>query len=103
MVVPYFSQGRASTRNGIDMTSRLQRLCVAAIQELSLDLTGARVLTEAASGSFVVTPLLAALAGGQVDAVARDSKYGRAEDIIASIKELAVAWRMADRINFHTR
>ena len=59
------------------------------IEDLSLDLMGIRVLTEAASGPFVVTPLIAARAGAErVVAVARDSCYGRAQEV----KEYVETW-----------
>ena len=42
---------------------RLVRLMRQAVARCELDLSGAVVLTEAASGAYVVTPVLAALAG----------------------------------------
>lgn len=61
---------------------RAERLMRAVIQDLELDLRDITVLTEAASGAFAVTALLAALAGAQrVFAVTRDSRYGSAADV----------------------
>lgn len=61
---------------------RAERLMRAVIQDLELDLRDITVLTEAASGAFAVTPLLAALAGAQrVLAVTRDSRYGSAAEV----------------------
>ena len=61
---------------------RLLRLCQAAVERCELDLRHLIVLTEAATGAYAVTPLIAALAGAdQVLAVTRDSRWGRAEDI----------------------
>lgn len=53
-----------------------------AIQRLKLDLHGLRVLTEAATGSYIVTPIICALAGAEeVIAVTADSRYGKGEDV----------------------
>ena len=48
-------------RPGLD-PRRLIRLMSAAIGRCGLDLSGLTVLTEAASGAYVVTPVLAAMA-----------------------------------------
>jgi hypothetical protein len=50
------------------------------IQKYDLSLTGLTVFTEAATGSYKYTPIIAALAGAeQVYAIAADSKYGQKE------------------------
>ena len=46
------------------------------VEALGLNLQGKTVLTEAASGAYVVTPLLAAIAGAKVYAFTRTTKYG---------------------------
>lgn len=71
---------------------RLHRLAVRALETFSLDLTGLRVLTEAASGPYVVTPLLAAMAGGSVLALTRDSRYGSADEVKRNTLDLARLW-----------
>jgi len=58
------------------------------IDELRLDLLGRTVLTEAATGPYVVTPLLAALAGARVLAFTKDSSHGSAEDAIAQTRQM---------------
>lgn len=61
---------------------RVGRLITEAIKDLDLNLKNITVLTEAASGPFVVTPLIAAMAGAEkVIAVTRDSRYGLAEEV----------------------
>jgi hypothetical protein len=68
---------------------RLVALMQAAVERCHLDLSGAVVLTEAASGPYVVTPLLAALAGAdKVFALARTTPYGSIEDVVAHTFEL---------------
>lgn len=51
------------------------------IRLFDLDLKGLTVLTEAASGSFYVTPVIAARAGAQVRAYVKDSPYGTKEEV----------------------
>ncbi len=66
----------------INNLSRVGRLIESAIEDLALDLSGINVLTEAASGAFVVTSLIAAAAGAdRVFAVTRDSEYGMSRDV----------------------
>jgi hypothetical protein len=57
-------------------------LVVSAVERCRLNLSGRVVLTEAASGAYVVTPVLAALAGAvQVFALCRSTQYGSVEEI----------------------
>lgn len=51
------------------------------INLLSLNFNGKVVLTEAATGYYIVTPFIAALAGAKVFAFSKDSKYGTASDV----------------------
>lgn len=81
---------------------RLSRLLRTAVEQCQLDLTGLVVLTEAATGPYVVTPLLAALAGGQVYAVAGASRYGTIDHAIAQTLGIANHLDVADRINIVT-
>lgn len=83
--------GAAETlrRGGIANPSRLAKLIRDAIAFLRLDLSGLTVLTEAASGPFVVTPVIAALAGAErVLALTRDSRYGSVAEVIAQTRAL---------------
>ncbi len=78
---------------------RIEKLIGDAIDTYNLDLSGLTVLTEAASGNYVVTPLIAALAGSdRVFAITQDSKYGKAVDIRTFTLELAQRWGVEDRI-----
>lgn len=77
---------------------RLVRLMDMAIERCRLDLTGLAILTEAASGPYAVTPVLAAMAGGTVYALAGPSKYATAEELRESTIELARMTGVADRI-----
>lgn len=71
---------------------RLVYLMRRAISEIGLDLTGVTVLTEAATGAYAVTPVIAALAGApHVYCRARSSKYGSVPEVTAWIKALSRA------------
>ena len=68
---------------------RSEKLIRECIDRFALDLSGLVVLTEAAGGNFMSTPIIAALAGArEVIAVTRDSPWGKAKDIIAD----TVSW-----------
>jgi hypothetical protein len=72
------------------------------IQDLNIQLENECVLTEAASGAYACTPVLAAIAGAEVHAFARDSKYGSAIECIKEVQALAELCGVIDRIHFHT-
>jgi hypothetical protein len=69
---------------------RLARLMEAAIGRCHLDLSGTIVLTEAATGAYVVTPVLAAMAGARrVFGVTYPSRHGSVDDVASQTMELA--------------
>jgi hypothetical protein len=82
---------------------RLSHLVGAAVERCALDLSGRTVLTEAASGAYVVTPVIAALSGARVVAMTADSRYGSAAEVIAATTALADRLGVADRITITTR
>jgi hypothetical protein len=71
-----------------------------AISKLSLNLSGATVLTEAATGHYFVTPVLAALAGAKTIAVASNSPYGTADEAISWVKNQAEKVGVESDISF---
>jgi hypothetical protein len=78
---------------------REQRIAAECIARFDLNLTGLTVLTEAASGAYLFTPLIAALAGAErVLALTADSDYGAKEEVAAATKEAAAASGAKDRI-----
>jgi hypothetical protein len=85
--------------------ARLRRLLAEVVARLELDLTGACVLTEAASRHFAVTPAIAVAAGApEVYAVARDSQYATAREAAEHVQEVAGAAGLdVDRIRFVSR
>jgi hypothetical protein len=83
--------------------SRLAALAARAVDDLQLDLEGTTVLTEAATGPYAVTPVLAAMAGArQVHAVTAATRHGSVEDVIAQTMDLATRRGVADRISITT-
>jgi len=85
--MPTVTGGRATETIA---TERLARLAREAVDRLRLDLRGAVVLTEAATGAYAVTPVLAALAGAaEVHAVTRDSRHGAVADVVDETHRLA--------------
>ena len=86
----------------LEAHNRVQRLIDAAIDRFALDLSGLTVLTETASGPFVVTPLIAARAGASVIAVTRDSRFASAAEVREYTLEWAERLRLSDRIELHS-
>src|SRR3954470_3426689 len=87
----------SDTRPGLD-PRRLVRLMREAIERCDLDLQGLTVLTEAASGAYVVTPVLAAMSGADVVAVTAGNAYSSAEEIRELTLGLARLAGVGDRI-----
>ena len=84
-------------------TARLARLVREAVDRCALDLAGRTVLTEAATGAYVVTPVVAAAAGARVVALTADSRYGTAAEVEAATGALARRLGVNDRIEIITR
>ena len=62
-----------------------------AIKNFDLCLKGKTVLTEAATGNYMVTPVIAALSGAEVFAFTRFSRYGTIEEVRQQTNELQKA------------
>src|SRR5579884_1842531 len=76
------------TRPGLNPL-RLIRLMRAAIDRCGLDLSGLTVLTEAATGAYAVTGVLAAMAGAEVYALAGGTAFATSEELDRLTRELA--------------
>jgi hypothetical protein len=77
---------------------RLARLVDDAVQRCALDLRGVSVLTEAATGPYAVTPVLAAAAGASVVALTASTRYGTLDDVRAVTLDLAERLGVTNRI-----
>ncbi|HJU16610.1 MAG TPA: hypothetical protein VJ770_09070 [Stellaceae bacterium] len=79
---------------------RLVALMRRAIAATGLDLSDMTVLTEAASGAYGVTPIIAAMAGARrVHAFTRPSRYGSVLDVTDWTSQLATAAGVAAHID----
>jgi len=80
---------------------RAEKIIREVINLLRVDLSGYTVLTEAGSGYFALTPIIASLANAQrVYAWTRDSSYGRATDIIGEGKAIMRSLHLNDTIEY---
>jgi len=78
---------------------RSYQLIKEALKKFDLDLSGLRVLTEAATGNYVLTPIVAALAGAEkVFALTRDSRYGDVKTVSETTLSLAKKWGVDQKI-----
>ncbi|MFQ6118253.1 MAG: hypothetical protein ACE5KE_00035 [Methanosarcinales archaeon] len=78
---------------------RVKNLMNKAISDIRLNLSGLTVLTEAASGNYVVTPIIAALAKAEkVFAITRDSIYGKATEVAELTLKFARFYEIGDKI-----
>lgn len=62
--------------------ARMRKVVKKAIKKFNLDLKGLTVFTEAATGNYLYTSIISALAGSdRVFAVTGDSKYGKKDEV----------------------
>lgn len=88
---------------GIRNPSRLVNLIEHTITTLHLDLRGFTIVTEAASGPYVVTPIIAALANAdRVLALTRDSRFASADQVIEQTNALANLCGVSNSIQIAT-
>ncbi len=70
---------------------------------LELDLSGFKVITEAATGPYAVTAALAALAGAEVDAVADDTDFGSYDEAARQTMDIAELCDVSAHVRVVTR
>ena len=94
---------KTSWRTGPVNDARIVKLIPETVAAFGLDLSGLTVLTEAASGAYVVTPIIAALAGAhRVIAVTGESRYASVDAVIAQTRELASRFGVDAAVEIHT-
>jgi hypothetical protein len=92
----------SDTRPGFN-PHRLIALIQQSIQRCELQLDNLTVLTEAATGAYVVTPVIAAMAGAKkVFAITQSSRYGTIEEVKAQTEQLAKIGGVSEQIEFTT-
>ena len=72
------------------------------LEKFNLNLKGKNVLTEAATGNYVVTPIIAALAGANVYAFTKNSKYGTIKEVKKQTIELTKKFGIENKIKIIT-
>lgn len=89
LAAPQAGTDAAPVRPGFAPT-RLAALVRDAVTESRLDLRGRTVVTEAATGAYVVTPVIAALAGAaRVVALTRSTRHGTVAEVRRATEQLA--------------
>lgn len=76
--------------------ANLQQEIQQTIGSLGLNLSGKTVLTEAASGAYCVTPLIAGMAGAKVIAYGKSTRYGAIEDVFAELNQRRQAFDLKE-------
>ena len=78
---------------------RIKNIINQSISTFQLNLSGLTILTEAATGYYILTPIIAALARADyVLALTRDSKYGQVAEVRRETMKLARTWNVDDKI-----
>ena len=81
-------------------TARNVEIAKSCINRLNLNLEGLSILTECASGPYAFTPIMASMAGAEVMALGRDSRYGTYADNRAIIQDVCRSYGLKDNIEF---
>lgn len=91
-------------RNDIRIVKEAKRIIYDTIKKIRLDLSGLKILTEAATGNWIYTPFIAALANAScVICVTKDSKYGKAKDIVDNFNKLTKYFDVENKINIYKK
>lgn len=94
---PLYGDARMTAE--IPNLARNAQLIKQAVLKLELDLSGLTVLTEAASGPYAVTPVIASMAGAKrVLAVTADSPYATADEVVRQTRALESACGLPHRV-----
>jgi hypothetical protein len=97
------NEGGIKEKYTIKSFYRTSRLIRQAIGKFGLNLDDLTILTEAASGNYIFTPLIAALSGAKkVHAVTKDSRYAPAKQVIKNTFLLAESLGVRERIKIYT-
>jgi len=77
-----------------------EKIIKSSISKINLDLTDLIILTEAATGNWISTPLIASFANAkQVICISKDTKYGKSFDIQKNFKQIASYFDITDKIH----
>ena len=82
---------------------RLVRLAKTSVADMRIDLADAVVVTEAATGPYAITPVIAALAGARhVYGFTRPTRHGTVAEVVRQTRALAAEAGVLDRIEVRT-
>lgn len=102
-MIPLKKSSSIVTGNRIDNPYRILELISNVIDFLKLDLTGLTVLTEAASGPYVVTPIIALMSNAKkVIALTSDSPYACVQEVILQTRAIEKICGQNNKIEIHT-
>ncbi len=80
------------------MNNSIINTVYSSIEKFDLDLKGLNVLTEAATGNYSVTSIIAAIAGANVFAYSEESRYGTFEEVKKQTYFLAERCNVQERV-----
>ena len=84
------------------MIEEYSKFIIKAVEKFNLNIKDKLVLTEAATGNYVCTPVIAAVAGAEVIAFTKNSKFGSVKDVIEQTNVLAEKMNVKSRIKIIT-
>ncbi len=79
---------------------RIERLIEQSITHFDLNLNNLSLITEAATGIYFITPIIAASTGAKVTAFARDTKWTSADEAIDYTRDMAKRFNTLGNIQF---
>ena len=80
----------------------IKNIVIDSINKINLDLSNLTVLTEAATGSWSFTPIIAGLAQAEsIICITKDSKYGDSTQIIKNFSKLSKYFGIENKIQIH--
>lgn len=80
--------------------SKIEKIIKNSIKKTELDLSGLTILTEAATGYWAFTPIIASMANAQeVICKVKDTKFGKSQDIIKNYKKLLKYFKLESKVN----
>lgn len=87
------------SERGIKNPERVKSLIHESINFYNLNLGGMTILTEVGSKYYAITPLIAALSGGEVFAYTRDSSFGKKEEISEFYQNLELFCNVKNQVS----
>lgn len=90
-----------SDNDDVEAIDKSMKIIYQSIKKIKLDLANLNILTEASTGNWIYTPFIAAIAGGNVFCLTRNSMYGKAKDIIDNFMQIAEFLDVKDKMHVY--